>query len=1422
MLISLLGCHLPGNVRSASDFWDMMMSSRSGQTPKVPKSRFNIDAHIHANNDRPGSFNVLGGYFLDETLREFDPSFFGITPIEAMWMDPQQRKLLEVVYESLESAGVTLEDIAGTKTAVFAACFAADFQQMCFKEPAFRHSLAATGVDPGILSNRISHVFNLRGPSIVVNTACSSSVYALHNASNALRNGECVAAVVAGVNLVLAVDQHMNTAKLGVLSPTSTCHTFDESADGYGRAEGVGSVYLKRLSDAIRDGDPIRGVIRSSATNNNGRVPAVGITHPNLEGQAEVISTAYNRGGDLDPRLTGYFECHGTGTAVGDPLEVRAVSLAMNQSRQQTDESLMIGAVKTNIGHSEAASGLSALIKGILTVERGIIPPTHGLVKPNPAIQWKDWKVTVPMVPSPFPNLPLKRVSINSFGYGGTNAHIVVESADSLLVQKQSYKYLTNKGKTKKIPRGAFNRSRTHLLLFSAHDKSALQRNFAAHSEIAQNYELLDLAYTLGNRRTAFSSRGYTVVSPITQRKTNLGDLVVAENKKTSAVGFVFTGQGAQWARMGAELMTYYPSFLHSIRMLDMALDELVDAPDWTIEDTLLLPDDISPIGEAEYAQPLTTAVQIALVQLLRLWNIIPTVTVGHSSGEIAAAYAAGYISASQAIVFAYYRGLVVRDVSNEGAMLAVGLGAEAVEPYLVESRGKVLVACHNSPAGVTLSGDAPAIVELEKKLSADNVFARQVKTGGKAYHSHHMEPVSMKYENLIRRARETSMQLDIPLSTTAKMVSSVTSSVLSKVALLDEVYFSKNLREPVRFNQAVQSIFTDPMFADVNTLIEIGPHSAMAGPIRQIKTALGLSQLEYLPSLLRGQDAVSQMLKLAGELFSRDYPLDIATITAEEKSSTNGKIDFKHGHLIVDLPPYQWAKKEYWAEARHSDELRHSKYPRHDLLGSMLPGGSLSEPTWRNVLRIRDVPWLVDHSLGGEAVFPSAAYFSMAMEAITQLTENSGENIHIANYMLRDVTIKKALVTPDDDIGIEVLFSMRRANHLEDEGQCTWWGFNVSSINQDGLTNDHMSGNIAINARTERPKPKPSLHLPQRASGREWNRALRAVGFNYGPTFADMTDIEFNSIDLICQSKTQVKKTAGNMIGESRHVLHPGTIDSCLQLMIASTFAGRTQAMSAAIAPTQVDDVSIWPPTKDQLGGGFVTAWTDERGLRSVVYSNQLVANDGQVLMEMSNIRGTLYEAAVPQSSLASMKSMPYGKMTWKVDIDSLRTIESVEKCIELAYFKDPTTKILDTSGSLQLKILEKFPELNYTAIILDADAKRNDISHFKNAKVVTADAGTSLLDQGFERSTYCVVITLKENTSIPELSQMLSPNGKLLLELENGVVVNQMLSPPKNEGKTSKGTVQIVHLETDTTILETVQRYVLDILHNVCSFLT
>ncbi|TVY18291.1 Reducing polyketide synthase DEP5 [Lachnellula arida] len=378
-----MACRLPGAVDSASSLWDLLVKKGSGQTPKVPKSRFNIDAHYHENLERPGSFNVLGGYFLEGLLENFDPTFFNITPVEAMWMDPQQRKMLEVSYECLESAGLTLDSVAGSNTAVFVGSFTSDYQQMSIKDPDFRHNYAATGVDPGIISNRIGNALNLAGPSFTINTACSSSIYAIHNACHALRARDCEAAIAGGVNLILTVDQHMNTAKLGILSPTSTCHTFDASADGYGRAEGAGALYLKRLSDAIRDGDPVRGVIRSSAVNTNGKVAGMGITHPSVAGQERVVRAAYKKA-NLDPSRTAYLECHGTGTPVGDPIEVRAVSKAMNDTRS-TAKPLLVGAIKANIGHSEAASGIFAVMKAALMTENATIPGVAGFKNLNPA-----------------------------------------------------------------------------------------------------------------------------------------------------------------------------------------------------------------------------------------------------------------------------------------------------------------------------------------------------------------------------------------------------------------------------------------------------------------------------------------------------------------------------------------------------------------------------------------------------------------------------------------------------------------------------------------------------------------------------------------------------------------------------------------------------------------------------------------------------------------------------------------------------------------------------------------------------------------------------------------------------------------------------------------------------------------------------
>lgn len=1361
------GCRLPGEVKAPSQLWDMMINQRSGRTPKVPASRFNIDAHFHKNNDRPGSFGVLGGYFLDDDLSNFDPGLFNILPIEAMWMDPQQRKLLEVVYEALESGGITLDAINGSRTAVFAASFTADWQHMAFKEASFRHSLAGTGVDPGIISNRISHVFNLTGPSVLCNTACSSSLYALHGACNALRNNECEAAIVGGVNLMLTVDQQMNTAKLGVLSPTSECHTFDASADGYGRADGVGAIYLKRLSDAIRDGDPIRAVIRSSATNQNGRVAGVGITHPSRDGQAAVIAQAYRRGGDLDPRLTGYFEVHGTGTAVGDPLEVHAVSLAMNQKRDsEKDGPLLLGAVKTNIGHSEASSGLSAVIKAVLAVERGIIPPTYGLKNPSPKIKWNEWQVSVPTKPVPFPaQLLVRRVSINSFGYGGTNAHIVVEGAESLIpafsrrgIKATPYTYHDDnnydlavgheksdaKAKEQSSHRNV-DPDRPFLLPFSAHNAGTLQRNLDAHAKVAHSYDLVDLAHTLSTRRSVLASKAFAVASQNTLSQVFDDSLAVKGSfkfqqtkRKFTTAGFVFTGQGAQWARMGAELIKYSPIFAQAIRSLDMVLKDLPDGPEWIIENVLLEDASTSPVGDAEFSQPLCTAVQIALVQLLTDWGIHPAATVGHSSGEIAAAYAAGLLTASEAIIAAYYRGQITRDVTTQGAMLAVGLGADEVTAkYLSTSeQDKVVVACHNSPAGVTLSGDADAVQAFKERLDADGVFARLIATKGKAYHSHHMAPVAAKYEELVQAARASSAGVSARDTNrpSMPMVSSVTNTVLGPNAVLDEKYWSRNLRSPVLFNQAVQTLLANVEgsgLPEIDVLIEIGPHSAMSGPIKQIKALLKAESVDYIPTLLRGQDSAARLLSVAGELFLHNYPLDMALVSTAYRTQP----DEAGPATIVDLPPYQWNyTRPFWVESRSSREQRHTQYPRHDVLGQLLLGSSKIEPTWRNILRLRDLPWLRDHCLGGEYVFPAAGYMAMAVEAITQVHElatDHGAHSVIESYILRDVSFEKALVTPDTDDGVEVIFNLRpspRGSGSE------WHDFGVSSISTEiddqgkPVVLQHMAGSIRIvtsqpGTNKVRKQAEPMPDMPQRASGRAWNEAFRGIGFDFGPTFQGLDNIRFDGHSYEAVGTTTVKQEVDPSLGESRYVLHPAIVDSVLQLGLAALNTGRTSAIKVGVVPIQVDEVTFYPPTAGQINRPAQGhAWLPRRGVRSFEGSAQVTsAVDGQLLLEIVNMKTISYEAALPQKSEHDAQTLykhaagPYGEMSWRLDFASLiedgikDDVGGVVGLIDLALFRDPGLRVGEVMSNnvLATKILDEYPQTNFT-LLLSPDEKQ------------------------------------------------------------------------------------------------------------------
>lgn len=963
---------------------------------------------------------------------------------------------------------------------------------------------------------------------------------------------------------------------------------------------------------------------------------------------------------------------------------------------------------------------------------------------------------------------------------------MIIEETDSFLPFSNTY--TNSQNSVDKASQKLFDGNRPFLLLFSAHDRVTLKNNIATYGRVAENYDLLDLSYTLASRRTRLQNRAFGVVSHEnleTCFSDNFEGFTFAEKKSAPTIGFVFTGQGAQYARMGSELITHYPSFLRSIRRLDRVLGDLIDGPDWTLEGILLEADETSRVHEAEFSQPLCTAIQLAIVQLFEQWGIQPVVTVGHSSGEIGAAFAAGKISAAEAITVAYYRGKVIRDVSTDGAMMAVGLSAESVKPYLEDLKEKVMIACHNSPSNVTLSGDADALNIVKLKLDSNRIFARLIKTGGKAYHSPYMQPVAAKYAQLISLSK-TMMQFDPPQATTAIMVSSVTNSIVDPATSIDQHYWVANLCNPVLFSHAIQTVATDSQFANVDLLIEIGPHSALSGPIRQICGSFGFEKLGYLPTLLRSKNSATQLLKTVGELFLRDYPLDLERIFLLEETLPNGKPHFTKGSVIVDLPTYQWNYgKDFWIEPRRSREHRAPRHARHDLLGARMPGGSVNEPLWRNVLRIRDVPWLQHHCLGGEAVFPAAGYFSMAIEAITQLNEDSPSPVEIYGYVLRNVSINAALITPNNDTGTEVVCSMKPSIFNETATEYTWWDFNISSISEAGHGKEHIAGSIAFNVRQKGQIPKRSPSYPLRASGKAWNKALKEVGFDYGETFEDMTDIRYDGKNYSAACKTIIKAACGIMQGESRHVLHPSTVDSCLQLIIVSIYAGRLNDMTCGAVPIQVDEVAIWVPTTEQLNKpADVFSWTEQRGIRSFVTGSQLTASDGELLMDISNMRCTAYEAAIPQQVDEKKSPQPYGKMMWMHDIDSLNfTSDSlsitVDHLFELAVYKNPALKIIEIGSEHATAILSKWELLNYTGT--EKSTKAVDelslvLQKWKNAQALQLDISQSLDGQAEAEASFDFVIgpsKILVSTEVEGIRHLLKPGGHAIFEIRGDLSI-------------------------------------------------
>ncbi|RFU78519.1 polyketide synthase [Trichoderma arundinaceum] len=1286
---------LPGDSSTPQKFWDLLANGRTGQCD-VPKSRFNVDGFYHPKGmDRPGSVVTKGGYFLKEDIREFENSFFGINNLEATYMDPQQRKLLEVVFECFENAGVPLEKASGSNTGCYVGNFTFDFITMQTKDPDYMSRYSATGLGTTILANRISHVFNLLGPSFVLDTACSSSLYCLHQACVALENYECDAAIVAGANLIQSAEQHIATMKVGVLSETSACHSFDTSADGYGRADGIGALYVKRLKDALRDGDPIRSIVRGSALNANGKT--AGISLPSADGQEAVIRKAMAKAG-LHPDEITYVECHGTGTKVGDAIEVDALARVFRRSEKNP---LLIGAVKSSIGHSEAASGISGVIKATLALEHGEIPPTYGLQNINPKLKLEERHIQIPTELTPWPKTSpfnIRRAGINSFGYGGANAHVVLEQAPKRPSQPEARELIVSQSSV--------------VLPLSAATSSSLE----ARVEDLANFDfgsidILDLCYTLGSRRTQFPNRGF-LIAPRSETIANTfknRTLVTAANPVTAAsapFAFVFTGQGSQWAGMCCELFSEFPVFRDVISEMDAVLQALPEAPEWTLKDAILNTDDTGLINLPERSQPCCTAIQVALVRLLASWGISPSMTVGHSSGEIAAAFAAGHLSVAEAIVVAYYRGYcVAKAVQKDGAMMAVGLSEEAASEAIHNNgfEGQIRVACVNSPEGTTISGDRVAIDSFYEILNANGTFARKLKTGGQAYHSHHMLAIGDEYQTLLDNTLRT-LEVSSRLPKGASMMSSVT--VELKSSGFDGAYWRSNLEGQVRFAQAIAAIYK----VSEHCFIELGPHSSLELPVKQTlgKAGVAAADVKYVAPIKRNTNALESGLTFAGSLWLKGYDIAWSKVNGLETSLKSSQSLF---HVVTDLPKYRFSYEEIlWAECRASIEYRLRKYPRHELLGSLMPGGNGKDFIFRNILKVDEVAWLKDHQLGDTVVFPGAGYMVMAMEAVSQIVDVD-RAIYKPTFRFSNLNITSALALSTENTSqVEVFTSMHQSTITNASTSSTWWDFNVSSY-VEGTSVSHITGSIAIdmNTITLETKYEPPSGSLESSAKRTWYEKFVRSGLNYGPTFQAISEFQTPRMkgDTFCSATGPLLTSYGDPL--SVYPIHPITLDAMIQLAIVATTKGVPKEL-IALVPTRLASAVIKTSTDYSDQDCRMNSTVQKTGFGYSTGGVEIVTKDSEVVAQFDNLRLAPYQSGSQQEE---DRRHPVLRILWKPDVYGLDFMTSKDMEIHAQKFADEANSPVSDDGLLKMgAILDLLVHKNPVLRILELDNDSHELT--------------------------------------------------------------------------------------------------------------
>ncbi|MFE1291211.1 SDR family NAD(P)-dependent oxidoreductase [Streptomyces sp. NPDC058751] len=1088
-----MACRLPGGVNDPESLWRLVAEGRDAVGP-FPADRWDVESLYDSDPDAPGTSYAREGGFVDG-LDSFDAGFFGITPKEAAAMDPQQRMLLETAWEALEHAGIVPAELAGSGTGVYVGMFGSDY--LAGSRLDELDGYVGTGTAPSVASGRLAYTLGLGGPALTVDTACSSSLVALHLAAQALRSGECDLALAGGVTLMVTPGTFVEFSRLRGLSPSGRCRSFSDDADGAVWAEGAGTVVLKRLADARRDGDEVLAVLRGTAVNQDGR--SQGLSAPNGPAQEQVIRRALEQSG-LEPADIDYVEAHGTGTTLGDPIEANALAEVFGASRPE-GRPLYLGSLKSNIGHTQAASGVAGLIKVVQSLRHRSLPRTLHATTPSRHVDWDDSGLHLlrETVDWPASGGRVRRAGVSAFGISGTNAHLIVEEAEPA-----------------EAPRERGTAPGARLFVLSARGETALREQAARLARrLDGGAALPDIAHTLARHRSHFEHRAAIVADGRDELRSRLDELAngrtprdLPRAERAGKVAFVFAGHGGQRPGMGMELASESPAFREELARIDDAVRRQVG---WSVLDVLRAPEEFAPLDRTEYLQPVLFAVNAALAAAWRALGVRPDAVVGHSLGEIAAAYDAGALGLDDAVSVVTGRARAVAPLVGQGGMLALELPRAETEKLLVPHAGRLFVAAVNSAHSTAVSGDTGALADLRAQLEARDIPVRRLSTPF-ASHTPLMEPVRADLLNRLDGIRGTRTPTPLYSTVPAEPVPG---------DRLDAGHWWANLGRPVRFADTIRRMLDD----GYRYFVELSPHPSLTASVEAVAEEAGIDAVA-VGSLSRGREERDVLPGRLGELYEAGYTPD-------------WPVPFPGGRR-VDLPTYAFTRERHWrAPAPATGTAGGSPLLGTHVEASDTPGRHI----FQSDVDLRDsrFAYLGDHRVTGEVWMPGAAFLDLALEAASALRDGGGAR-------LADVRFVRPLAL-DADRPVRLQLVLRPAG--EDGSR----DFTIASAATGKRGADwelHVTGRVVDGAAgpASVAEPVPAVSGPgtgdelavlRERCGREADlpavyAGLAALGIDYGPAFRLLQ--QGHRTDTAAIGRLARQPAAG-------HLLHPAVLDA-------------------------------------------------------------------------------------------------------------------------------------------------------------------------------------------------------------------------------------------------------------------------------------